>query len=101
MDVFFVDDYVGGLDPETPSLGHGVACIRGQIHQNLLDLDGIDTDAAEIGTGHKTELNIFTNQARQSLGNAGDHLIEFHHSQRLRLFPAKGEQLAREPFNHG
>ena len=83
----------GGFDGDTATLGHGIPGIGGQVHQDLLDLDRVDADAAEPLPGDEVEFDVFANQAVQRPSDVGDDGIQVDDAKCLYLFAAEGEQL--------
>ncbi len=47
--VFIADEDVRRLDRQRPTPRHGVAGVDGQVHDDLLDLPGIDEHGAQLG----------------------------------------------------
>src|SRR5262249_13070248 len=91
LNIFVVEGNSGGLDLKPAALGHGVAGVHSEVHENLFDLNRIDTDAAEVVTGGEAEFDIFADQAVQGLDDVADDRVEFHHAQCLLLFTAEGQ----------
>ena len=56
----------------------------------------IDAHASKALPGLEAEFNVFTDEARQRLGDIGDDLIEIGDAQGLRLLAAETQQLARQ-----
>jgi len=67
------------LESQRSSRGHGVACVDGQVHENLLELAGIGLDGFERGVEDADELDVLADQAPQQLLYLDDDGVEVEH----------------------
>ena len=58
MDAVIVQVNVESLDLQMAALWHGIARIRREIHQHLLELHRVDSDAPQTLAGRESEFNI-------------------------------------------
>ena len=60
-----LDVHVGGLNPQPAAIRHGVARVRGEVHQDLLQLRRIDLDGAQVGRGGEGKLHVGAEEATE------------------------------------
>jgi len=53
------------LDSELPTLRHRIARIDDQIQDDLLDLNGVCLDTAQVGYEGRDEIDVFAGRARE------------------------------------
>ena len=70
---------VGGLDRQVAAVGHGIAGIDRQVHDDLLDLAGIGLDRADGPRRNHDQVDVFADQAGQHFQVFGDHVVEVEH----------------------
>jgi hypothetical protein len=70
VDVLLAENRSVHLETEVCSLWHSVACIGGEVHEDLFDLDWIYSHAPQPLPGTKV-LDFLTDQTRKSLGDVG------------------------------
>src|SRR5580704_8748522 len=87
---------VAGRDLELASVGHGIARIHGQIHDDLFNLTLVGLDASQAGVEIGAKLDVFADQAFQHLLHVLDHGIQVQYAGIHDLLPAEGQQLAGE-----
>ena len=66
---------VAGGDCNLSAVGHGIARVEYQIHQNLLYLCRIHRHGAKIFCQRSSQPNVFANQAGKQGLSAGDDVI--------------------------
>ena len=87
---------VGRLQRELTSVGHGVAGIDDEIHDDLLNLRVVDLDHPQaIGEGGR-DFDILAHQVRCHPGNFSQDRIQREDFRLNDLLPAEGEKLACE-----
>src|SRR5207249_11048989 len=87
---------VRGLDGELPTIGHGVAGIDGQIHDDLLDLARVGVHAPQPRRRHGDQTNVFADQTLEHLVNVGQDSIEVQHFGLEHLLAAERQELPGE-----
>ncbi len=66
---------VRGFQSQLAAVGHGVAGIQGEVHDDLLDLPGIGFHRAQVTGGDGEDFNVFADQPPQ-------HGVEIQHDDR-------------------
>ena len=69
-----------------------------QVHDDLLDLTGINFDTSEVRTGVDDQFHILANQAPQEVAHVADQFVQVQHPGLQDLLAAEGQQL---PGEHG
>ena len=54
-------------------MGHGVACIDGQIHQYLLEVARIGPNIVSVRGSHELQVNVLSNQPLENFASVFDH----------------------------
>jgi hypothetical protein len=65
----------GRFDSTAAAFRHRVNGLRGEVHQNLVNLHRIDSPPAKALTGNEAEVDVFANQAGKRLGNRAITLL--------------------------
>lgn len=60
MDAVIVKANVESFDLQMAALWHGIACIRREIHQHLLELHWVDSHLAQTFAERESEFNILS-----------------------------------------
>ena len=94
--VGFIEIGLRRLDREPPALRHRVARVDDEVHENLLDRDGIDPDGRERGRQRGHELDVGADQPPQQLFQLPDDGVDVHDLRLQHLAPAEREQLPRQ-----
>src|SRR5580704_19170361 len=93
IDVTLSQVDAGGFDRDHSPLGHGIAGIYDEIHEDLLDLPEISADGAD-GAGFEGERDVFADHAQEHLREIVHHGIQVEDSRIENLLAAEGEELA-------
>ena len=94
MYVCLIQQYVGGFDRQVAALRHGFTGVHSEIHEDLLDLAGINFHEAERGLEGGLELYVLADEPLQHLRSIGDDRIQVQHDRLKHLLAAEGEELA-------
>jgi hypothetical protein len=81
---------------EALALRHGVACVDGEVHQDLLDLAAVGLDLAEVGRDVDLDLDVLADQALDHADEAADDLAEIEDGRYEHLLAAESQELARQ-----
>jgi len=87
---------VFGLDGQLAAQGHGIPRVHGEVHDDLLDLPGVDLDRREPGGGDRDELHVFSDQNPEHLLHPTADVVEVDDSRGQHLLPAEREQVPRQ-----
>ena len=87
---------VGGFDHQFAAVGHGVARIHRQVHDDLFHLAGVGANDAQVRAGLQHQFDVFANQARQKLAHFFHDAVDVHHAGLKHLHAAEGEELASQ-----
>src|SRR2546425_7139480 len=60
-----IEIHGGGLDRELAATRHGVARVDDQVHDDLLELPGIDSDGSAGCLGREPQFDVLADQATQ------------------------------------
>jgi hypothetical protein len=93
LDVSVVERDVRRLDDEPAALRHGVARVRRQVDENLLDLPGVGEDSAPFGTGVEVDSDVLLDDAPQHPEEVLDDVVYVDGPALELLLAAEGEQL--------
>ena len=86
------------LDGELAALGHGVAGVDRQVHEDLLDLAGVGLDAAQVRLEGGRPGATSSPMSRRSIFSASAHdLVEVQHLGCEHLLAAEGQELPGQP----
>jgi hypothetical protein len=85
---------VGSLNQDLPSLGHGVAGIDREIHNDLLHLAGVRADGAEILRPADDQLDVLADKAGQQPAHFFHDVIQVHDVGLQNLQTAESQELA-------
>ncbi len=78
------------------ALGHRVAGVDDEVHQNLLELRAVGEHRRQVGPDLGGDLNLRPDEALQHGLHRLDEVVERHGLLRDHLAPAERQQLARE-----
>ena len=81
---------------ELAALGHGVAGVDHQVHDDLLDLSRVGLDPAERLPLHGGHLDVLSDHAAEHLVEVREEGVEIQHPGLDHLLPAEREELARQ-----
>ena len=87
---------VFGVNFESTALGHGVAGVDREVHEDLRDLAGIGKHIAERGVEGEDERDVFAQQPFEKTGGLLDDGVWVEALHFEYLVAAEGEQLAGE-----
>ena len=87
---------VRSLDQQAAAVGHGVARVDREIHDDLFDLAGIGANGAKIWREAEDELDIFANEAGNELDDILDDGVEIEDARLEDLHAAESEKLASQ-----
>ena len=91
-----------GKDPilsrnrEHTTVGHGVAPVDDEVHDDLLDLPRVCGYTGEVIREHEPQDDIFADQPPQHVGHAGHERVLVHQARMENLAPAERQQAVRE-----
>ena len=91
--MLFVEIHVGCLDGELASVGHGIAGVHHQIHEDLLDLAWVGPHHAEVRRQHLNIVDVFAENPPQHLFDPSGDLIQVQHHRLQHLLAAEGQEL--------
>ena len=80
----------GGFDRDHSSLGHGIAGVDDEIHQNLLDLPEVRANGAN-GAGFEGERDVFADHAQQHLREIVHDGVQVERTRIKNLLAAEGQ----------
>jgi hypothetical protein len=83
-------------DGEPAAVGHGVAGVDGEVHEDLLDLARVGLDAAELGIELGGQLHVLADGAPQELVDARHRGVEVEDLGLQHLPAREGQELAGE-----
>ena len=92
----FIERDVGGFDFQFAAVGHGVARVDDEVHQQLPDEAGIGLDPPGISFGNDGQLDIFIHQPPQHFIHVFDVLVKFKHHRLHHLLAAEQQKLPRQ-----
>ena len=87
---------VSSLHNQAAAIGHGVAGVYHQIHDDLLDLCGVSLHFANVFRDVRDHLHVIVHQPAQQLIQIENDAIEVDGFWLQHLAPAEGEQLTHE-----
>src|SRR5579862_4293326 len=94
--IFFVKGDVGAFDGELAAAGHGIACIYGEVHNDLLDLSAIGAHGPQFRPRYHDEVDVFANHAGEHLQVLSGNVVEVDDSGGEHLLAAEGKKLSRK-----
>ena len=56
---------------------HGITSVHREIHKDLLDLRGIQSNLSQSRTRDKRQVDIFSDEPMQSADDATNHRVQF------------------------
>ena len=90
----FVDFDACGCEGKLAAVGHGIASIQRQVHDDLFNIAGISENRREIGSQLHIKGDVFPDQSPQHRNRLLHNLIECERSPLNDLLSAIGEKLA-------
>src|SRR5918997_3339442 len=75
-------------------MGHGVACVDGQVHEYLLHLAGVDLCQPEVGGQARLQADVLPQCAAQQRLHAEYQLVRIDDLGLHRFFAAEQQQLS-------
>ena len=78
------------LDCQPSPTRHSITGVHCQVHQDLLDLAGINFYAPNLGFGNKAEFDVFADQAGEHLIHVGDDVVQVEDLRLHDLTAAEG-----------
>ena len=94
--VFSANKCFGNFYDERAAGGHGVACIAGEIHDNLFNHALVGVDERQDLRAFETQLDGFADETVEHLAGAADDLAEVDQAGLHDIFAAGQEQLPRQ-----
>jgi hypothetical protein len=95
--VGLIEIHIGCHDRQLAAPGHGVAGVHREVHDDLLDLPGIDQRLLEIGRGGDRQLHVFADDAVEQVPRPDHDVVEVDDPRAQHLLAAEGQELTREP----
>jgi hypothetical protein len=89
--VGIVEIEILGFDGEIAAVGHRLARIYHQVHDDLLDLARIRLHAAALRIEEDTQVHVLADQPPQHLVHLGDNFVEIEHLRLQHLIAAEGQ----------
>ena len=93
--VGIVEDGHFGFNGEATAVGHGVACVEAEVHENLLDLGGVGLDRLKMGGG-EFHFDVFVDDLVEETGEAVEGSIQIDGAGLKGLAASEGEKFARK-----
>ena len=87
---------VRGGDREPSALGHGVARVDDEVHEDLLELGAVGDNAPQRVIGLGGELDVLADETTQHRRHVADHGVEVEPPRLQHLLAAESEELARQ-----
>ncbi len=87
---------MGRCNSECSALGHGVPCIKRQVHNHLLELASVSKYKASLLVEHELKTDLGPHHRYQETLHTLDHLIDINIRRSGRLLFAEGEELSDE-----
>jgi hypothetical protein len=87
---------IARFDGDRTPLGHGVARVDRQVHENLFHLTRVGMYVGQILSRQNFQLDVFADDTADHLHQIRNHAIEIEILGLDVLTTAEGEQLARE-----
>ncbi len=100
----FLEIEVRGLDQQRAAVGHCVACVDRQVHQDLVHLPGVGQHRSQARAENRFQPDIFPDYPAQHLRHFKDDVVQVHFLRLNNLFPAQHQQLPAQrggPFAGG
>ena len=95
-DVLLVELDVRRVDREQPAVGHRVARVDGEVHEDLLELVRVGEHGIQGRRERRDELDVLADQSREHRRQAGDDVVQLEHARLQDLPPAESEELTGE-----
>src|ERR1041385_4332410 len=81
------------LDHQLATRAHRIACVDGQVDDDLLELTAIGMNGFEVGRKDRVEPDVFADETPQQLANVADDGVQVDGDCFDRFTSAEGEQL--------
>ena len=91
-----VNGKVGGPDGQRAAAEHGVACVDGEVNDDLIELAGIDPHRTQFAPVLDIELNGLADEPVQQVGKLRQRLGDVQDDRLQGLFARKRKQLAHQ-----
>ena len=76
-----VEFHVLGFERDLSPVGHGIARVQHQVHDDLLDLAGISFDRAQLAAGHGEDFDVFADEPPQHGVEVQHNLVQIDHAR--------------------
>jgi hypothetical protein len=93
--VGIVEDRHFGFNGEAAAIGHGIAGVEAEVHENLLDLGGVGFDGLKIG-GDEFHFDVLVDDLVEETGEAVEGGIEIDGAGLKGLTASEGKEFASE-----
>ena len=90
----FVDFDTESGEREFAAVGHGVASVEREVHDDLIDIAGVGKNRRQVGRELHVERDVFADEPAQHGDGLLDDFVERERPALDDLFAAVGEQLA-------
>ena len=87
---------IAGFDRQAPALGHRVARVDDEVHDDLLDLSGVDPVSGRVALLRDRHHDVLADDAPQHRLDLLQRDVEVDHLGLQHLLAAEGEHLPRE-----
>src|SRR5579872_4617219 len=87
---------VGAAQLQMAAIGHGVARIDREVHDDLLELQLIDLDRPQVAAVHNLETNLLTDQPAQHDGKVAQHFAKIENLRAQRLLARKRHKMPHQ-----
>src|SRR5205814_10647338 len=91
-----LDDDVGGSYLQLSATRHGVPRVDAQVHDDLLQLPGVDCDAIDERVRDQCDADVLPDRPAHDLLETHDLLAQIEHGGLRNLFPAEREEVPGE-----
>ncbi len=91
-----VEHDIARFDHQPPALRHRIARVDREVHQDLLELAGIDPHAPQARLRHRDELDVLAEQTAEHAIDVEDQLIQVDDAGLDDLAPRECQELPRE-----
>ena len=85
-----------GRDAQRPAVGHRVARVDGEVHDDLLELPAVGDDGHHVRVGADDELQVGAEQPLEHRPHADDGLGDVDGRRRRRPLPGERQELRRQ-----
>src|ERR1700722_19611463 len=92
-ELLLVEHNFPGFNEELAALGHGIASVNAQVHDDLFDLGWVGTNHRQVRGQIRFDFNIAAEDFFQEAESFGDVLIEIYVARLENLAAGEGQQL--------